>query len=200
MAIGVEKGVRREPLRVGFPGGLVVEASYRGFSIQTDQPKKHGGGGTAPPPFDLFLASIATCAGYYALQFLRQRDLPTEGLAVELERETAEEGKRIETIRLRVDLPSDFPEKYRKPLERAIDQCAVKRHIIERRASRSSCLRSSIFLAIVGFKRWNRRRCHLGWRSFSNRISRRREPWRPSSKCCSELPQPTGEPSSTVEE
>jgi ribosomal protein S12 methylthiotransferase accessory factor len=131
MTTGVVKKTRREPMRVRFPGGLKVEADYRGFSIPTDQSERHGGSGSAPPPFDLFLASIATCAGFYALQFLRKRDLPTAGLALALEPRTGEGGGRIEQLRLIVDLPTGFPEKYRKPLERAIDQCAVKRHIVE---------------------------------------------------------------------
>lgn len=127
----VEKKAGRELLQVHFPGGLAVEASYRGFSIRTDQPEKYGGGGSGPPPFDLFLASIATCAGFYALQFLRKRDLPTDGLALSLEPITAEAGGRIGELKMTVDLPPDFPEKYRKPLARSIDQCAVKRHIVE---------------------------------------------------------------------
>ncbi len=131
MTVSAEKKSGREPLRVQFPGGVTVEARYRGFSILTDQPQRHGGGGSAPPPFDLFLASIATCAGFYALQFLRKRDLPSDGLALSLEPQAAESGGRIVALRLTVDLPPGFPPKYRKPLERSIDQCAVKRHILE---------------------------------------------------------------------
>ena len=51
---------------VTFPGGLAVDAHLLGFTVRTDQPVKHGGSGTQPAPFDLFLASIATCMGIAA--------------------------------------------------------------------------------------------------------------------------------------
>ena len=66
-------------MEIFFPGNKKVSANYRGFRIDTDQPVGAGGDGSAPAPFDLFLASIGTCAGIYVLQFLQQRGLPTEG-------------------------------------------------------------------------------------------------------------------------
>jgi ribosomal protein S12 methylthiotransferase accessory factor len=51
-------------MEMTFPGGVVVEAHLEGTTIRTDQPVSHGGGGTAPAPFELFLASIGTCAGF----------------------------------------------------------------------------------------------------------------------------------------
>ena len=76
---------QRHVMEVGFPGGLAVSASFRGHEILTDQPEKAGGTDTGPPPFDLFLASIATCAGFYALRFCQSRDIATEGLTATLE-------------------------------------------------------------------------------------------------------------------
>ena len=67
-------------MTVSFPGGKRVDAEYGGYTIRTDQPPQGGGEGTALPPFDLFLASIATCAGIYVLGFCRQRGLPTDGI------------------------------------------------------------------------------------------------------------------------
>ena len=118
-------------LRVTLEGGKRVATQIGSHLIMTDQPATHGGGDSAPAPYDLFMASIATCAGFYALQFVTRRGLPAEGLALSLEPLRQEGSKRVDTVRLTVDLPSDFPEKYRKPLERAIDQCTVKRHILE---------------------------------------------------------------------
>jgi ribosomal protein S12 methylthiotransferase accessory factor len=119
-------------MEVRFPGGLKVEAVYRGQVIPTDQPEHAGGEGTAPAPFDLFLASIATCAGLYALTFCQQRGLATEGLALTLETvRDPEEHHRIGRIELRLQLPEGFPEKYHPAIVRAMDQCAVKRHIVE---------------------------------------------------------------------
>lgn len=117
-------------MKVTFPGGLAVDARFKGHSVHTDQPEKNGGGDTGPAPFDLFLASIATCAGLYALRFCEKRGFPAEELAVTLEPVRDPEGKRVATIRIQVHLPQGFPEKYHAAVIRAIDQCAVKRHIV----------------------------------------------------------------------
>jgi len=114
---------------IRFPGGLQVEALHDGYRIRTDQPTAQGGGGTAPSPFDLFLASIGTCAGYYALRFCQQRGLTTEGLALTLTAERDVVQHRVATVRLDVALPKDFPEKYRGALVKAVDQCSVKKHL-----------------------------------------------------------------------
>ena len=58
---------------IRFPGGKKVDAVYKGFTVKTDQPRGEGGDGSAPEPFDLFLASIGTCAGIYALSFCQAR-------------------------------------------------------------------------------------------------------------------------------
>ncbi len=116
---------------IQFPGGLEVAAVHKGFTIVTDQPVENGGTGSAPTPFDLFLASIGTCAGLYALKFCQQRNLDTEGLSVKLNLARDEAGKRIARVRLEVLLPPAFPEKYRDAILRAVDQCKVKRHILE---------------------------------------------------------------------
>jgi ribosomal protein S12 methylthiotransferase accessory factor len=118
-------------MEVRFPGGLKVGAVYRGQTIATDQPEPAGGEGSAPAPFDLFLASIATCAGFYALAFCQQRDLSTAGLAVTMETVRDPELRRITKIDLHLTLPEGFPEKYRQAIVRAVDQCAVKRHIVD---------------------------------------------------------------------
>ena len=126
-----EKRASSNAVLVTFPGGLAVQADYRGHTVLTDQPERYGGTDSGPAPFDLFLASIATCAGFYAAQFARARDLPTEGLEVSMEPVKSDDGKRIGVLRLVVRLPEGFPDKYRSALEKAIDQCAVKRHIID---------------------------------------------------------------------
>lgn len=114
---------------VSFPGGLKVDASYKGFTIHTDQPVKDGGEGTAPSPFDLFLASLATCAGVYLLRFLQTRNLSTQNAGVRMTTVRDPETGMITHITLDLILPSDFPEKYREALLRAVDRCSVKRHL-----------------------------------------------------------------------
>jgi len=118
-------------MEIRFPGGLEVEAVHEGFTILTDQPVAQGGSGAAPTPFDLFLASIGTCAGLYALRFCQQRNLDAEGLALKLAAERDPASKGISRIRIEVTLPPAFPEKYREAILRAVDQCKVKRHILE---------------------------------------------------------------------
>lgn len=116
---------------IRFPGGLQVEAVFQGFTVTTDQPPGVGGTNLAPSPFELFLASLGTCAGYYALLFCRQRNLDHEGLSVQLQTTTDPETHRVTDIRIEVQLPERFPAKYREALLRAVDQCKVKRHIVE---------------------------------------------------------------------
>ena len=119
------------PMEIRFPGGVAVEAIHAGMTIRTDQPVTAGGGGSAPSPFDLFLASIGTCAGFYALRFCQERSLATEGLGVTMEWERSPESKLITRIRIELKLPGSFPEKYRAAILRATDQCAVKKHLVQ---------------------------------------------------------------------
>jgi ribosomal protein S12 methylthiotransferase accessory factor len=116
---------------VSFPGGVAVEANYEGHAVRTDQPLDSGGAGSAMSPFDLFFASIATCMGFYALRFCQERGLPTRGLGLALEPVRETEGKRVTLVRIALQLPPEFPEKYRSAIERAVDHCAVKKHILE---------------------------------------------------------------------
>ena len=114
---------------VTFPGGKRVDARIGNFVIQTDQPVEGGGEGSAPAPFDLFLASVATCAGIYALGFCQARGLSTEGLRVEQEVIDDPATHLPAQVRLRVTPPVGFPERYRDALIRAVDGCKVKKTI-----------------------------------------------------------------------
>lgn len=116
-------------IKVFFGGGLKVDAEYHGHRIRTDQPVRDGGEGTAPSPFDLFLASLATCAGYYALAFCIGRDIATGGLSVSLVTEKEPGARTIGRMTIRVGLPAGFPDKYREAIVKAVDACAVKAHI-----------------------------------------------------------------------
>lgn len=117
-------------IAVSFPGRVAVEADVEGRKVRTDQPPPLGGG-TAASPFDLFLASIATCMGFYALRFCQERGIATEGLGLSLEAVRHEAKKRLATIRVALTLPPGFPEKYGDAIRRAVDQCAVKKHMVE---------------------------------------------------------------------
>ena len=114
-------------MTVHFPGNKRVNAVYNGFEIATDQEIDSGGDGTAPEPFDLFLASLATCAGIYVLGFCQRRNIPHEGVSLKQSWERDEKTRRLTTIRIAIEVPPDFPEKYHAALVRAASQCAVKK-------------------------------------------------------------------------
>jgi ribosomal protein S12 methylthiotransferase accessory factor len=117
-------------MTVSFPGGSRVTAHYDGFEISTDQAQDSGGDGTAPEPFDLFLASLATCAGYYVLKFCSSRDISTDGVRVRQSWER-DENNTLVRIRLDIQVPPDYPDKYRKALVRAANTCSVKKTILD---------------------------------------------------------------------
>jgi putative redox protein len=116
-------------IAVSFPGGLRVDAQVGGHVLRTDQPASGGGEDSAPAPFDLFLASIATCAGIYALGYCRARNLSTQGLALVQRAELDPTTKLPNRITLRLTLPSGFPEHHRVAIQRAIASCKVKKTI-----------------------------------------------------------------------
>lgn len=118
-------------MTVTFPGGKRVDAEYGGFTIRTDQSPKGGGAGSAPQPFDLFLASIATCAGIYVKGYCDARGLATDGLGLVMQIERDHEAHRIGRLVLDITLPPGFPEKHREAVIRAADLCTVKKHMLQ---------------------------------------------------------------------
>jgi ribosomal protein S12 methylthiotransferase accessory factor len=117
-------------IKVTFPGGLRVDAEYKGHVVKTDQPVKHGGDGTAPAPFDLFMISIATCAGFYVVAFCREREIPTEKAGVVMRMGKNLETKMIGKISIEIQLPAEFPERYKRAIIKAVDTCTVKAHLL----------------------------------------------------------------------
>jgi len=114
---------------IDFPGGARVDAHFGPYTVMTDQPPSAGGQGTAPAPFSIFLASIGTCAGIYVLGFCRQRGVPTDGIRIVQRMEASPATRMISKITLEIQLPPEFPEKYKDAVIRAADQCAVKKHL-----------------------------------------------------------------------
>jgi len=117
-------------MTVDFPGGKKVTAHYDGLDIATDQGVDSGGEGTAPEPYDLFLASLATCAGYYVLKFCEGRDISTDGVSIHQNWER-DKDKKLVRITLSIRVPEDFPAKYHKALVRAAETCAVKKTLAD---------------------------------------------------------------------
>lgn len=120
----------RQTIEVQFPGGKKVDAKIGTMVIKTDQSRESGGEGSAPEPFMLFLASIATCAGVYALGFCHARNISTHGMALTMHYEFNEGKKMVTRLQLRLKLPAGFPEKYKTSIMKAMDLCTVKRNII----------------------------------------------------------------------
>jgi len=109
---------------IDFPGGARVDAHFGPFTVATDQPPV----ASAPPPFALFLASIGTCAGIYVLSFCQRRGIDTAGIRILQDVEGGPDGM-VQRINLEVQLPADFPDKYRDAVIRAAEQCAVAKHL-----------------------------------------------------------------------
>jgi len=118
-------------MKVLFPGGKRVVSTYKGFTVETDQPPSEGGEGSAPEPFDLFLSSLGTCAGVYIVYFCESRNIPTDDITMTLHFERNEESHLLETIAMEIHLPPGFPEKYRKAVIRAAQMCTVKRTLLQ---------------------------------------------------------------------
>ena len=116
-------------MEISFPGGKKVDAIFKGFTIKTDQIEKDDGEGSAPTPTFLFLASLGTCAGIYALNFCENRKIDTEKLKLTLEFESDQKTHMIKKVNMRLTLPPNFPEKYIPAIVKAMDLCYVKKHL-----------------------------------------------------------------------
>ena len=90
-----------------------------------------GGNGSAPEPFTLFLTSIATCAGLYALNFCQVREIPTDTMSLSMRYDFDLKTKRCEKLYIDLKLPTGFPQKYEKAILKAMDLCTVKRHMVD---------------------------------------------------------------------
>ncbi len=119
----------KQTLEVSFPGGKKVDVDLDNVKIRTDQSPEHGGEGSAPEPFAMFLASLASCAGIFALGFCQSRELSTEGLAIYMDWENEDTPPFAAKVIFRVTLPPGFPEKYRPSIIRSIEKCKVKYYI-----------------------------------------------------------------------
>lgn len=115
---------------ITFEGKKKIIADYHGHSIITDQPLEAGGDGSAPAPFDLFLASIGTCAGIYVKSFCDQRNIPSDKIKIVQGMEFDPGSRLIPRITLDIQLPADFPEKYKDAVINVANLCAVKKHLI----------------------------------------------------------------------
>ncbi len=110
-------------MEIVFPGGAQVDAIAGDLVITTNQD------GSAPSPFALFLASMGTCAGIYVLNFCQQRGLPTDGLRIVQRMHTDPYTRMVSQVELDIQLPANFPMKYKDAVIRSAELCAVKKHL-----------------------------------------------------------------------
>jgi putative redox protein len=116
-------------MEITFDGGKVVTAHSHGHIIRTDQPVKSGGQDSAPSPYELFLASIGTCAGIYVKSFCDNRNIPAENIKIIQTAEYKEGSDLPVHIKIDIKLPADFPEKYKAALISVAELCKVKKTI-----------------------------------------------------------------------
>lgn len=110
---------------IDFPGGSRVDAHFGKFTVATDQPPL----ASAPTPFAVFLSSIGTCAGIYVLGFCQQRGIATDGVRIVQHVYSNPLTHMVDKIDLDIQVPGNFPDKYRESLIRSAELCAVKKHL-----------------------------------------------------------------------
>ncbi len=116
-------------LEVFFEGNKRVNAKYKGHLIKTDQPVEDGGNDSESSPFDLFLASIGTCVGFYIKSFCDKRNIPSADIKILQSMHFNMETHLIDKISLNIKLPRDFPEKYKAAVINSANLCTVKKHL-----------------------------------------------------------------------
>jgi len=116
-------------VKVRFLDNLRLEARFDDFTVISDQSIRYKGDGTAPGPFDYFLASSALCAAYFAKTYCNARDIPTEDISIVQDNIVNPENRYQQTFKIRAELPETISKKDRDGIISAMDRCTVKRVI-----------------------------------------------------------------------
>ncbi|MDO6823843.1 OsmC domain/YcaO domain-containing protein [Marinobacter sp. 1_MG-2023] len=114
-------------INVNYLDNLRVEAKFDDFSVIADQPIRYKGDGSAPGPFDYFLASSALCAAYFVKVYCLARDIPTDNIRLSQNNIVDPENRYKQIFKIQVELPEDLSEKHRQGIVRSIDRCTVKK-------------------------------------------------------------------------
>jgi putative redox protein len=110
---------------VEYLGGAKFEVEARGHRILSDQPFENAGANSGMTPPEFLLASLGTCAGYYAAEYLRARSLPAHGLRVKVKAEKALRPARLSAFRIEISLPGLEDERHREGVLRAAQACLI---------------------------------------------------------------------------
>ncbi|WP_028672413.1 OsmC domain/YcaO domain-containing protein [Saccharospirillum impatiens] len=114
-------------INVNFLDNLRLEAKFDDFSVITDQPIRYKGDGSAPSPFDYFLASSALCAAYFVRVYCLARNIPTHNIRLSQNNIVDPNNRYNQIFKIQVELPEDLSEKHRTGILRSIDRCTVKK-------------------------------------------------------------------------
>jgi len=114
-------------IKVNFLDKLRQEAKFDDFTVIADQPIRYKGDGSAPGPFDYFLASSALCAAYFVKLYCDTRNIPTEHIRLSQNNIVDPENRYKQTFKIQVELPPDISAKDRLGILRSIDRCTVKK-------------------------------------------------------------------------
>ena len=114
-------------IKVNFLDNLRLEAKFDDFTVVTDQPIRYKGDGSAPSPFDYFLASSAMCAAYFVKVYCLSRDIPTENIRLSQNNIVDPENRYNQIFKIQVELPEDISDKDRQGILRSIERCTVKK-------------------------------------------------------------------------
>ena len=112
-----------QPIVVVHDGGQRFIAQVRPHQVIMDQPRHAGGADTGPMPTELLGVSLGTCIALYVTRFLEARDLPREGMRVEVEQVSAKNPSRVSHFVARVVLPAPLPPGYGEMLEHVVHAC-----------------------------------------------------------------------------
>ncbi|MDA9951174.1 OsmC domain/YcaO domain-containing protein [Oligoflexaceae bacterium] len=116
-------------INVRFLENLRLEAKFDDFTITTDQPIRYKGDGSAPSPFDYFLASSALCAAYFARVYCKARDIPTDDIRVSQNNIVDPENRYNQIFQIEIELPASLSDRHRKGILQAMERCTVKKVI-----------------------------------------------------------------------
>lgn len=115
---------------VDYLGDVQFEAQARGHKIICDQPEANSGADEGMTPPEFLLASLATCAGYYAVEYLRVRKLPSAGLKVKVTAEKAKNPARLDQFAILIESPHAYSEKDLEGIQRSAEKCLVKNTLL----------------------------------------------------------------------
>jgi putative redox protein len=126
----LNRKVEKMELKVSLEGGKRVAMRIGNHLIRTDQPARHGGDDSAPAPYDLFMASIGTCAGFYVQSYCESKGVDSSGIELTLSARRDPKTKQVTGFVTTIHVPPNLPDKLRTALTKVAEQCAVQKTIM----------------------------------------------------------------------